>query len=393
MQYDFDELIDRHGTLCTKWDNLTERMGRSDVLAMWVADTDFPCAKPIQEAIQKRAAHPLYGYSFVPPAFFQAACGWMEKRHGWHVEPEEVRFFPGVVPFIGVALRALTAPGDRVLIQSPVYHPFAMMIRENGREVCSCPLAFDGERYTVDFEALDRALADAHVTMMILCSPHNPVGRVYTREELERISALCIQHGVILLADEIHSDVVYSGHKHIPVASTSPEAAMNTITCTSPSKAFNIAGLKASGIIIMNPLLRDKIDSEISRTHVSTPNAFAVAAYIAAYTQCEDYLDQMVAYLDQNRDCLDGWLRAQTPKIRLIPSEGTYLMWLDCTALGIKGDELHRFFLDEAHIAVNKGEIFGPEGANFVRLNIACPRQLMEKALGQLKQAYDKRFA
>lgn len=367
-------------------------MGRDDVMALWVADCEFACSKPIQDAVAQRSAHPVFGYSFVPDEFFSATKNWVAKRHGWEVPEDCIRFFPGIVPFIGVCVRALTQPGDHILIQPPVYHPFATTIRENGREVRSCPLIMCNGRYGIDFQTLEAALADEQVKMMILCNPHNPVGRVYTRQELSTISALCIKYGVILVSDEIHSDVIYSGHKHIPVASINHDAAMNTVTCISPSKAFNIAGLKASGILIMNPDLREKLDQEISRVHVSTPNAFAMAAYLAAYNESEDYLDQMVAYLQKNRDFLAAWLQEHTPKIKLIPSEGTYLMWLDCTELGIGGDDLHGFFLNEARVALNKGEIFGSEGRFFVRMNIACPRSMLEKALGQIEEAYKARF-
>lgn len=392
MNYDFDEVLDRRGTGCTKWDNLLVRMGTDDALPLWVADCDFKCSQPIQDAVLHRARHPAFGYSFVPPAFFEVTRDWVLKRHGWRISTEDVRFFPGVVPFLGVCLRAFTRPGDEVLIQSPVYHPFAGIIRENGRVPCSCPLSYDQGRYSIDFDALDRALGRDSVRMMLFCNPHNPVGRVYTLEELRRVSQLCCRHGVLLVSDEIHSDVVYPGHRHIPIASVGPEAAMNTITCISPSKAFNMAGLKASGIIIINPELRDKADAEIARVHVNTPNAFAMAAYLAAYGESEDYLDQMVAYLAGNVRLLDEWLKENTPKIKLVPPEGTYLMWLDCSELGISGDELHQFFLRDARIALNKGAIFGPEGADFARMNIACPASTLKTALGRLLPAYRGRF-
>lgn len=393
MIYSFDKILERRGTLCTKWDNLRERMGREDVLALWVADCEFPCSEPIVRAISARAAHPVFGYSFVPPDFYIATKDWVAKRHGWTVDTDCIRFFPGIVPFIGVCIRALTNPGERILIQPPVYHPFATMIRENQREVCRCPLRYTEAGYAIDFRGLEEKLSSPDVTMMILCNPHNPVGRVYRKEELEKISALCVQYGVRLVSDEIHSDVIYSGHKHIPVASLNAQAAENTVTCISPSKAFNIAGLKASGILIPNPEIREVIDAEISRVHVSTPNAFAMAAYLAAYRESEDYLDQMIAYLEENRNFLDRWLRAHMPKIRLVPAEGTYLMWLDCTELGLRGDKLHEFFLNEAHVAVNKGEIFGLEGASFVRMNIACPRSMLQEALERIQRAYEASFS
>ena len=392
MKYNFDEVVNRRGTGCTKWDNLAARMGNANALPLWVADCDFKCSKPIQDAILNRAKHPVFGYSFVPPEFFQATRDWVLRRHGWEISVDDVRFFPGVVPFIGVCIRVFTKPGNKVLIQPPVYHPFATMIRENGRVPYSCPLVYQNNKYSIDFDALDQALADPAVGMMILCNPHNPIGRVYRLDELERINELCLKHGVVLVSDEIHSDVIYPGHKHIPIASLSREAAMNTVTCISPSKAFNIAGLKASGIIIMNPALRDKVDREISRVHVNTPNAFAMAAYLAAYNESEDYLDQMVGYLAENIRFLDRWLKDNTPRIKLVHPEGTYLMWLDCTELGLSGDALHSFFLNEAQVALNKGVTFGEEGANFARMNIACPRATLSAALDQILQAYQKRF-
>ena len=389
--YDFDIVTDRHGTLCTKWDNLEARMGNKNAWALWVADTDFRCSKPIQDAILKRAEHPIFGYSFVPPEFFECVRGWLLKRHQWDVPMQDIRFFPGIVPFLGVGIRALTNVGDEVAILTPVYHPFKMMIEENRRVATKCSLLFDGDTYSIDWVGLEEILKRDSVTMLIFCNPHNPVGKVYSKEDLERVAELCQKHGVVVLSDEIHSDVVFSGNKHVPIASINKASSMNTVTCMSPSKAFNIAGLKASAIMIHNPKIKELIDKEIAATHVSTPNVFAMAAFMAAYNESEDYLDQEVSYIERNVEFLDSWLVENTPKIRLIKPQGTYLLWLDCSLLGMGGDELHDFFTNEAEVAVNKGEIFGSEGFDFVRINVACPRSVLEVGLKRILDAYRKR--
>lgn len=391
MHYDFDREIPRKGTRCTKWDNLTMRVSNPNALPMWVADCDFTCPAPVVQAVQKRAAHPIYGYAFVPPEFGSVTADWLRRRHGFSCSPESILFSPGVVPALSLAVQAFTQPGDEVLIQTPVYHPFRNVVRAAGRIPNANPLLFDGERYTIDFADLARRAASPKVKLMLLCSPHNPVGRVWTREELAQVAQICADHNVILVSDEIHADIVYDGHTHTVAADASPETANNMILCHAPSKTFNIAGLEASSVVIPAPALREAMRNALDGAHINVPNVFAMEAYLAAYTQCDDYLEQMLPYLWGNICYVEETLKKYMPRIRLVKPEGTYLLWLDGRKLGICDQEVINFFVNDCAIAVNPGSLFGPEGACFVRLNIACPRATVEQAMAQMQAAYTKR--
>ena len=340
---------------------------------------------------RRRAAHPIYGYAFVPPEFGPVTAAWLERRHGFSCDPDSILFSPGVVPALSVAVQTFTQPGDEVIIQSPVYHPFANVVRAAGRTVSANPLRFDGAYYTIDFEDLERRAASDRAKVMLLCSPHNPVGRVWTRDELARIARICADNGVILVSDEIHSDIVFDGHVHTVAAVASPETASNMILCHAPSKTFNIAGLEASSVVIPDPALRGAMRTALDGAHINVPNVFAMEAYLAAYTECDDYLEQLLPYLWDNILLVDRTLKAEMPRIRMTRPEGTYLLWLDGTQLGLDDKGVTDFFVNDCAVAVNPGSLFGREGECFVRLNIACPRATVRKALDQMRAAYARK--
>lgn len=389
MKYDFDQIIERRNTYSSKWDNVGPRVGNPDALPMWVADMDFRVPEPVIEALRRRVEHGIFGYPFLPAEFRQAVQRWMRVRHGWDISCEHVIFCSGIVSALYNAVQALTKPGEKVLIQQPVYYPFSDSTRDNGRQISANPLLLKNGRYEIDFADLEARAADPDTHLMILCNPHNPVGRVYTREELLRIGQICLRHGVTILSDEIHSDFIYPGHRHIPMASLSPEIAHITITAVAPSKTFNLAGLRTAALIVSDPELRKTLSHTFDQNRSACVNTFGLDAFIAAYTQGEEYLDQLLDYLWGNVQYLDQYLKEHMPKIRLIAPEGTYLMWLDCRELGLDDEALDRFFIYDAAVAVDRGHWFGAGGSGFMRLNIACPRATVTQALTQLQAIYN----
>ena len=391
MQYNFDEIIERRNTQSSKWDNVGARVGNPDALPMWVADTDFRVPYPVLDAVKARAEHPIFGYPFVTQDFKDATVNWVKKRHGYEMKPEWVVFATGIVPVFNTLVQAYTNPGDEVIIQRPVYHPFGFAIVDNDRVISDNSLIYKDGKYTIDFEDLERRAASPKAKLMILCNPHNPVGRAWTEEELRGISEICLKHNVIVICDEIHSDLMLFGHKHIPVASLDERYAMNTVTCYAPSKTFNIAGLRGSGIVVPNPEIRAKLEFQFKKNRSIQQNVFAIPAYVAAYEKCEDYVEQLIPYLEGNVKFLDNFLKEKMPKIKMIQPEATYLMWLDCSETGLSGDALAHFFVQEAKVAISRGDGFGPEGADFVRLNIGCPRSTLEKGLNMVLEQYQKR--
>lgn len=392
MKYDFDEVLDRNNTQCSKWDNVGARVGNPAALPMWVADTDFRCPQPVVDAVRKRLDHIVYGYPYVVPEFKKATIDWISRKHGWKLDPSWIVFATGIVPVFNTMIQAFTEPGDEVIIQGPVYHPFGFAVVDNDRVISDNSLNYKDGKYSIDFEDLERRAKSPKAKLMILCNPHNPVGRVWSREELARISEICVAHGIILISDEIHSDLMLFGSRHVPVASLDDRYAMNTVTCYAPSKTFNTAGLRGSSIVIPNPEIRKKLDTQFKKNRSIQQNVFAVPAYIAAYTECDDYLEQLLPYLEENVRFLDGYLKKNMPKIKLVKPEATYLMWLDCSELGIAGDELADFFINKSLVAVSRGDGFGAEGARFTRLNIGCPRSTLKKALDQIQAQYALRF-
>lgn len=392
MQYNFDEIINRRHTQSSKWDNVGARVGNSDALPMWVADTDFRCPQPVVDVVKARAEHAVYGYPFVVPEFRTATTNWVKKRHGWEIDPNWVVFATGIVPVFNTMVQAFTRPGDEVIVQRPVYHPFGYSIEDNDRVISDNSLIYRDGRYTVDFEDLERRAANSKAKLFFLCNPHNPVGRVWTEEELRKMAEICLKHQIIMISDEIHSDLVLFGHRHIPISSLDERYQMNTVTCYAPSKTFNIAGLRGSGIVVPNPEIRKKLEAQFKRNRSIQQNVFAVPAYVAAYEECEDYLEQLLPYLEDNATYLEQFLKSHMPKIKLVAPEATYLMWLDCSETGLSGDALAHFFVQESKVAVSRGDGFGPQGADFVRLNIGCPRTTLEEGLQQILEQYRKQF-
>jgi len=390
MQYDFDEVINRHNTQSSKWDNVGARVGNSEALPMWVADMDFRCPQPVVDAVKKRAEHMIYGYPYVVPEFKEATINWVKKHHGWVLRPEWIIFSTGVVPVFNTVIQAFTKPGDEVIIQRPVYHPFGFAIEDNDRVISDNSLVYENGRYTIDFADLEERAASSKAKVMIFCNPHNPVGRVWTKEELQKVAEICYTHKIILICDEIHSDLMLFGHKHIPINSLNEKYNDNIITCYAPSKTFNIAGLRGSGIVIPNKEIREKVEKQFKKNRTIAQNIFAVPGYVAAYTQCDDYLEQLLPYLEENVRYLDKFLKDNMPKVKLVYPEATYLMWLDFTETGLKGDALADFVINKAKVAVNRGDGFGIEGSNFVRLNIGCPRKTLTQGLKQILEQYRK---
>lgn len=377
MKYDFDEIIPRRNTNSCKWDSTPS----DDVLPLWVADMDFRTAPAIVEALEKRVRHGIFGYVRVPDAYYDAVTGWFERRHGCHFEKEWMIYTSGVVPAISAVIKALTVPGDGVIVQTPVYNCFFSSIRNNGCRLVTNPLKYENCTYHMDFEDLERKASEADVKVLLLCNPHNPAGRVWTRDELARIGEICRRNHVTVISDEIHCELVFPGHVYTPFASVSEEDLWNSVTCVSPSKAFNIAGLQIANIICRDDTLRKKIDRAININEVCDVNPFGVEATIAAYNEGEEWLVQLLGYLKQNYDFLCSFFRENLPDIPVTVLEGTYLVWTDCRSLGMTSDELQTRLLKEAGLWLNSGTMYGAEGEGFLRWNIACPRAVLEDAL------------
>ena len=388
MNYSFDEIIDREGTSCVKWDLRDKVFGNSDVLPMWVADMDFKTPEFISEAIIHRAQHAVYGYTYRTEGYYSSIINWMRSHHGWAIERDWILFSPGVVPVLFMATLAFTNPGDTVLIQTPVYPPFYDAVLKNNRQLVFNPLIQNGNRYEIDFKDLDLKLEGTK--MMILSNPHNPVGRVWTKDELLEIGRLCLKHNVLLISDEIHCDLVFSAYKHIPTASLSPEIAAITITCLASSKTFNTAGLSTSNVVASNPILRSKLNGIIQSVHVDSGNIFGAIASEAAYTHGEEWHNRLIEYLESNVNLVRSFLKERLPEIKFIEPEATYLLWLDFRELNISQPELVKLLISKARLGLNDGTDFGKEGAGFMRLNIGCPKSLLIEGLQRLEYALKK---
>ena len=370
MKYDFDREISRRGTNSYKWDS-AEREG---VLPMWVADMDFHTAPAIVDALHRRVEHGIFGYTRVPGSYYEAVKGWFARRHGWTIDREWIIYTSGVVPAISAVIKALTAPGDKVLVQTPVYNCFFSSIRNNGCETVTSPLVHTDNTFTIDYDDLERKVADPKVKVMILCNPHNPAGRVWRCEELVRIGEICIRHGVTVISDEIHCELVLPGHHYTPFASISEEFLLHSVTCISPSKAFNIAGLQIANIICADADRRVKIDRAINDNEVCDVNPFGVIATQTAYSEGEEWLNQLIEYLYANYLYMKAFCREQLPGFPITVLEGTYLVWMDCRILGIPSEDLEQQLLDKVGLWLNAGTMYGVEGEGFMRWNIACPR-------------------
>lgn len=382
----FDQIVDRRLSGSRKWDGIRTTFSSDEVLPMWIADMDFASPPAVVEAVCRRAQHGVFGYPLRDDDYFCAIIDWLKQRQGWDVQAEWIAHTPGVVPAISVAVQTFTSPGDGVLIQTPVYPPFFSCVTNNGRKVVENQLQLVDGRYEMDFDDLASKLT-ADVKLMILSSPHNPVGRVWTEPELKRLAALCSSRGVIMLSDEIHGDLVFPGYRQIPLATVSPEAAAYTITCIAPSKTFNIAGLYESSIIISDPHLRKKFCDAVTALEISGGNVFGIAALKAAYRHGGPWLDELMPYLLENANYLEAGIRELVSPVVMIKPESTFLAWLDFRGLGMDAIELRQFLICEAKIGLNDGKTFGALGEGFARLNFGCPRSVLADALVRLATA------
>ncbi|MFR8844377.1 MAG: MalY/PatB family protein [Waltera sp.] len=393
--YNFDKIINRKGTNCLKYDFAVERGKPAEVLPLWVADMDFQVSEEITKSLHAAVEHGIYGYTQPKDHYYNAIMNWMKKNHQWETKREWIVKTPGVVFALGAAVKAFTKPGDAVLIQNPVYYPFTNIIRDNDRRVIDNTLVYEKRvtegksQYSIDYEDFERKIVQENIKLFILCNPHNPVGRVWNREELQYLGEICLRHHVIVVSDEIHNDFVYPGFEHTVFANVDPRFAEFTVTCTAPSKTFNLAGLQISNIFISNETLREAFQKEIDKTGYDEPNALGAVACEAAYRGGQEWLDQLRAYLLENLNFLRAYLQEKIPQIHLVEPEGTYLVWLDCSELGISGKELDQFIVEKAGLWLDGGAMFGPSGADFQRVNIACPRATLELALDKLKAAVD----
>ena len=389
VTYDFDRIVDRRNTDCLKYDFAVQRGRPKDVLPFWVADMDFSIAQEIEDALVKRCQHGIFGYSEATDGYFAALQNWYLKHFNWQVQRPWLIKTPGVVFALAMAVKAFTEPGDGVLVQQPVYYPFTEVIRDNDREVVNAPLALVNGHYEIDFADLEQKLANPKVKLMFLCSPHNPVGRVWTKEELLKVGDLCLKYNVITVSDEIHSDFVWDDNAHTPFATLGEEYQQNCIVCTAPSKTFNLAGLQVSNIFIPNQKLRRAFRKQIDAAGYSQLNTLGLVACQAAYAYGEEWLTQVKAYIRSNITFVDDYLKQNLPQIKMLPIEGTYLVWLDCSALGMTADEREQWLWHEAKLWLDGGGIFGKEGEAFERINVACPRATLLQGLEQLKAAVE----
>lgn len=381
---DFDKTVERRGTNCLKYDFSRERGYPEDVLPFWVADMDFPAPQPVIDELVKRSRHGIFGYTDLKEDYFAAVAHWFSIRHGWQPSRDSLTVTPGVVFAICTAIRAFTQPGDAVLINQPVYYPFSLSIKDNGRKPVDNTLVQHEGRYEIDFDDFEQKITANRVKLYLLCSPHNPVGRVWRRDELARLAAICQKHQVTVVADEIHADFVRPGFRHTVFASLSREAAEMTITCTAPSKTFNLAGLQISNIFIENPALRRKFRHELLASGYSQPNALGLFAARAAYVHGAGWLDELRDYLEQNLSRTKDFLARNLPKVKVIEPEGTYLLWLDFSDYQLSAAEIDERIIHRCKLWLDSGRIFGPSGESFQRLNLACPWSVLKEGLERL---------
>lgn len=386
IKYDFDKITPRENTGCLKWDIAERLFGDKDIIPMWVADMDFPIAKEITEAIKERSDHEIYGYAMPGQEATDAVINRMKGKYQWDVRPEWIVFTPGIVPALFASVKAFTHPGDEVVIQEPVYAPIRYAVKENGCHIINNELQLKNGHYEIDFDELGRSYAFTRSQMMIFCSPHNPVGRAWTRKELSRIGKIIIENNGVIISDEIHGEIIYGKEEHIPLASMSPELEQCSLTCISPSKTFNIAGLGASAIIIPNDELRRKFN-RATKGIMPMLNCFGITSLVAAYNHGDEWLKQFLEYLQENLDFLTDFFETRIGRIKVIKPEATYLVWLDCREFGLDKMALRDFIRKEAKLGLEDGFIFGTGGEGFQRINIACPRSLLSEALIRLENA------
>lgn len=383
MEYDFSRPTDRRGTDSYKWDSAPE----ADIIPLWVADMDFETFPAITEALQRRVAHGIFGYTRVPEAYYEAVCRWFDKRHGWHINREDIIYTSGVVPAVSAVIKALTLPGDQVIVQGPVYNCFFSSIRNNGCEMVSNSLIYNKEklRYEIDFDDLERKLKHERARLMLLCNPHNPGGRVWTRDELTRVAELCHKYGVRVVSDEIHCELTLYDNEYVPFGSLPDELSRDSITCCSPSKAFNTAGLQIANIVCRDAEVRNRIDRAININEVCDVNPFGVIALQAAYSdEGYEWLTQLRKYISANYDLLLERFARELPKCKVMRMEGTYLAWIDCSELHISSDEIEEMLMHENKVWVNAGSMYGAEGAAFIRINMACTSELLNEGITRI---------
>lgn len=385
----FDKHIDRTGTHSIKWDYREKLFGKDDIIPLWVADMDFESPPAVKKALKERVEHGTFGYTAESRQFFEGIMQWLAKRHGWEIKREWLHYMPGVIPGLNWTVQTFTNPGDKVVIQPPVYKPFFQAINHNDRQLVENPLKLAEGRYEMDLERLE-ALIDESTKMLILCSPHNPVGRVWQKDELEKLAKICLRHNLLVVSDEIHFDIVYGNHHHFPIANLDENIREQTITLTSPGKTFNLQGMQSAYAIIPNPELREAFGKTLQQNGIFLNNVMSISAVEAAYNEGEEWLESLLPYLADNLDCLHTYCNAYLPGIQVIQSEGTYLAWLDCRELNFSQESLKAFMVNEAGLALNDGKEFGDQGEGFMRLNYACPKGTLKQALEQLASALNQ---
>lgn len=385
--YNFDEIVPRKGSNSIKYDALDKIFGSPDLLPLWVADMDFKTPDFIVDAIKERAAHEIYGYTFRPDTYFEAIIGWMKRRHDWNIKKGWISFSPGVVAGLTIAVEAFSEPGDGVIVQPPVYFPFFDCVKGTGRTMIENPLKLENGRYTFDLEDLKSKITES-TRLLLLCNPQNPGGMVWTREELTALTDICLEHNIMIISDEIHSDLIFNGHKHIPVASISEEIAQNSMVCMAPSKTFNVAGLASSLVIIPNKRKFAAYERKLGVGHLGMGNIFGSIALEAAYASGDEWLEQMLNYLWNNYLLLEKFMKEHLPRVKVMKPEATYLVWLDFSDYGMKNEELSKFTTEQAKVALNDGGRFGIGGDGWLRLNIGCPRSVLKEGLEKLAEAF-----
>jgi cystathionine beta-lyase len=386
MKWNFDEEIKRDGTDCIKYDLREETFGRKDIIPMWIADMDFRTPGFIVNKLRERLDHELFGYSFRPPIYYDSIIRWTRERHEWEIEKEWICFCPGVVPALNLCTLAFTRPGDSVIVQPPVYFPFFTAVEGHGRTLVYNQLKEKNGRWMIDFDNLVASI-DGKTRMIIISNPHNPVGRAWSREELTMLSDICIKNNILILSDEIHCDLVLPGFSHTPVAKISEECADITVTCISPSKTFNLAGLSTSSLIVSNPVLRKYFRKKIDSLHIGNGNIFGTTASIAAYSEGHEWLSSLIGYIGSNITLATEYLKDKIPVIKPVRPEATYMLWLDCRELQMPGKKLQDFFISKAGVGMNEGSSFGPGGEGFMRMNLATARGTVTRALEQIEKA------
>ncbi len=387
----FDERIDRYETHSVKWDHTDAIFEKENLLPMWVADMDFKAPQAVIDALTKRIQHGIFGYSMPTEHTKSSIQRWLERRHQWSIKQDWIVFTPGVVPALSAAVNTYTKKGEKVVIQSPVYYPFRDMVEKNDRLVVDNPLKMENGKYVMDFEDLETKLKDPEVTMLLLCNPHNPVGRVWTKEELTKVAELCLAHHVLIVSDDIHFDLIFKGNEHTLISTLSDDISANTITCIAPSKTFNLAGMQLSTIIIPDEEKREQFNAYMGKLGLFAPSPFGIVAVEAAYNHGEEWLEQLMNYLEGNLAYLSTFIKERLPEINLIEPEGTYLVWLDFRKLAMAHEELEKFIQNEAKLALDEGYIFGDGGKGFERINIACPRSILQEGLERLEEALHNR--